>query len=48
MTKTIVAPSILSLDYANVSEQLKQLNESKAEWLHFDGWSFRAESDLWT
>ncbi|WP_281520149.1 ribulose-phosphate 3-epimerase [Massilicoli timonensis] len=36
MTKTIVAPSILSLDYANVSEQLKQLNESKAEWLHFD------------
>lgn len=36
MTKTIVAPSILSLDYANVSEQLKQLNESKAEWMHFD------------
>ena len=36
MTKTIVAPSILSLDYANVSEQLKQLNESKGEWMHFD------------
>lgn len=36
MRELIVAPSILSLDYANVSEQLKELNESKAKWMHFD------------
>lgn len=36
MKELIIAPSILSLDYANVSEQLKELNESKAEWMHFD------------
>ncbi|MDE6475245.1 MAG: ribulose-phosphate 3-epimerase [Erysipelotrichaceae bacterium] len=36
MKEIIVAPSILSLDYANVSEQLQILKESKAEWLHFD------------
>ena len=36
MSETIIAPSILSLDYANVSNQLKQLNESKAKWMHFD------------
>ena len=32
----IISPSVLSLDYANVSEQLTQLKESKAEWMHFD------------
>lgn len=36
MKEIIVAPSILSLDYANVSEQLQILKESKAKWLHFD------------
>lgn len=36
MKELIVAPSILSLDYANVSEQLKELNASKAKWMHFD------------
>ncbi len=36
MREIIVAPSILSLDYANVSEQLRLLRESKAKWLHFD------------
>lgn len=36
MQELIIAPSILSLDYANVSEQLKELNESNAKWMHFD------------
>lgn len=31
----IVAPSVLSLDYLNIKEQLKILNEN-AEWIHFD------------
>lgn len=32
----IVAPSILSMDYSNMKEQTQLLNESKAEWMHFD------------
>lgn len=36
MNSIVIAPSILSLDYANVSVQLEILKESKAEWLHFD------------
>lgn len=32
----IVAPSILSLDYANFNAQCELLNQSKAEWIHFD------------
>lgn len=36
MQELIISPSILSLDYANVSEQLKELNESNAKWMHFD------------
>lgn len=36
MKDIIIAPSILSLDYSNVNEQLKQLNESNAKWMHFD------------
>lgn len=32
----IIAPSILSLDYSQMDKQVKELNESKAEWLHFD------------
>lgn len=36
MNPLIISPSILSMDYANVNEQLQQLQESKAEWLHFD------------
>lgn len=36
MEKLIIAPSILSLDYANVSDQLRQLNDSQAQWMHFD------------
>lgn len=36
MQNLIVSPSILSLDYASVSEQLKELNSSNAAWMHFD------------
>ena len=36
MQELIVSPSILSLDYARVSEQLDTLARSKAAWLHFD------------
>ena len=32
----IVAPSILSLDYGNTLEQMKVLEESNAEFIHFD------------
>lgn len=32
----IVAPSILSLDYSQMNQQIQELNESQAEWLHFD------------
>lgn len=33
---TIVAPSVLSLHYADMTEQVKELNSSGAQWLHFD------------
>ena len=36
MQELIISPSILSLDYARVSEQLDTLARSKAAWLHFD------------
>ncbi|MEG0290929.1 MAG: ribulose-phosphate 3-epimerase [Erysipelotrichaceae bacterium] len=36
MKETIIAPSILSLDYSRVSEQLEILMDSEAKWLHFD------------
>lgn len=32
----VISPSVLSLDYSNVSEQLEVLNSSKAKWMHFD------------
>ena len=32
----IVAPSVLSLDYARMKEQVEELNNSGAEWIHFD------------
>lgn len=32
----IIAPSVLSMDYSKVEESMKLLNESKAQWLHFD------------
>lgn len=36
MQELIISPSILSLDYSRVSEQLQELNESHAKWMHFD------------
>ena len=36
MKELVIAPSILSLDFARVEEQLKELNSSHAKWLHFD------------
>ena len=36
MIPTIIAPSVLSLDYARMNEQLNEVSESGAEWLHFD------------
>lgn len=36
MNELVVAPSILSLDYSNVTFELEELKESKAKWLHFD------------
>ncbi len=36
MNELVIAPSILSLDYSNVSFELEELKESKAKWLHFD------------
>lgn len=32
----IVSPSVLSLDYANTKAQIEELNESGAQWMHFD------------
>ncbi|MBS6373146.1 MAG: ribulose-phosphate 3-epimerase [Erysipelotrichaceae bacterium] len=36
MQELIISPSILSLDYSKVSEQLDALNHSGAKWMHFD------------
>ncbi len=32
----IIAPSVLSLDYSDLNNQMNALNESSAEWIHFD------------
>ena len=36
MQEVIIAPSILSLDYSKTSEQLNELAQSHAKWVHFD------------
>lgn len=33
---TIVSPSILSADFANLERDVKMLNSSKADWIHID------------
>jgi ribulose-phosphate 3-epimerase len=33
---TIVAPSVLSMDYSKMAKQLDELDRSCAQWLHFD------------
>ena len=32
----IVAPSILSADFSRLGDQLKEVEKSNAEWIHFD------------
>ena len=32
----IVAPSILSADFSRLGDQLKEVENSNAEWIHFD------------
>ena len=32
----IISPSVLSLDYSRMAEQMSELNASGAEWIHFD------------
>ena len=32
----IISPSVLSMDYSKMPEQVAQLNASPAKWLHFD------------
>lgn len=34
--KKIIAPSILAIDYSQLSEQLDTLKKSDAQWLHYD------------
>lgn len=36
MKKTIVSPSLLSADFKNLLRDIKKVDESGAEWLHFD------------
>jgi len=36
MSKVIVAPSLLSADFANLSKEIALVEKSKATWLHFD------------
>lgn len=36
MNERIIAPSVLSLDYSDTKTQLEALNQSRAQWLHFD------------
>ncbi len=34
--KTIIAPSILAADFANLQQDIEMVNNSKAEWFHLD------------
>jgi len=34
--KPIIAPSILSADFANLEREVRMLNESQADWIHID------------
>lgn len=34
--KTLIAPSILAADFANLQRDVEMLNESKADWIHVD------------
>ena len=34
--KTIIAPSVLSMDYSRMAQQMQQLEQSGAQYIHFD------------
>lgn len=36
MINTIIAPSMLSADFSNLTKDIEMVNESKAEWFHLD------------
>ena len=36
MDKTIISPSILSADFANLEKEIKKLEECGADWIHID------------
>lgn len=36
MSKTLIAPSILSADFANLGRDIKALDEAGADWMHID------------
>ena len=36
MNHIIISPSVLSMDFSRIGEQMNEINESKAEWIHFD------------
>lgn len=36
MPELIIAPSVLSMDYTQMLNQLKAIEESQAKWIHFD------------
>jgi ribulose-phosphate 3-epimerase len=36
MKKTIIAPSILAADFANLQRDIEMVNNSQADWLHID------------
>lgn len=36
MPELIIAPSVLSMDYTRMDQQLRDLEHSKAKWIHYD------------
>lgn len=36
MKKTLIAPSILAADFANLQRDIEMINESQADWFHID------------
>ena len=36
MPELVIAPSVLSMDYTKMLEQIKALEASKAKWIHYD------------
>lgn len=36
MNKTIIAPSVLSADFANLQKDIEMINHSEADWFHID------------